>query len=119
MASSEEFRVSVGVCRRRAAKDLEGSVTGVADAMGHAWRYADGVAGPDMKSILTQNHLAFADGDMVELLATLVLMQGAGLAWRQLRLGQALAKVAMDPRMHQLADQRAILGRVRLYRAVC
>lgn len=70
------------------------------------YRIADG----NLEDVVTQGHTALTRRDVVDLFASPVAMQLRRLARRDDGLGEALAGVAVNVRVHELANDRPVLG---------
>jgi len=75
-------------------------------------RDTDRVSGPDGKLLPAKGHDALARTDMIDFLAAIVPVQLGHAPRLNNGLGQAEVAAGMVVRMHQLPDERTILGPV-------
>ena len=104
----------MAVRRNAAAEDRQGLVSRVLEAVAGPRRNPDRIPGGDGKTFIPENHPPLAGGDMVDLLGEPVAVRPGFPAGRDHRLGQALSPVAVDRRVHQLPDERAVKGGIRM-----
>lgn len=111
--SFQQFGIGVIVSRCAAAQQGQWCVTERSDTVGRARWDTDGIACRYGEFAIRQRHAATAGGDVIQLLRPQMAMQLGPLAGLNSRFGQALQLVAMNRWVHQLPNDRAILGDIR------
>jgi hypothetical protein len=100
----------VRIRRGTAAQNLQFGRAGIIHPVRRPGENTDRVARIDGKYLIAPHHPAFAGGDVINLLAAMMLVQMRPLPHRHDRFRQALVRIAVHRWVHQLADDRAVFG---------
>jgi hypothetical protein len=100
----------VGVRRGTAAQNLQFRRAGIIHPVRRPGQNADRVARIDGEYFIAPHHPSFAGSDVINLLAAMMLVQTRPLPHRHDGFRQALVRIAVHARMHQLADDGTVFG---------